>query len=881
MHPSKNDFNNNNNSVEGGGGGIFNRVDIWRETFYNLHLAPLHETKEAVSAIAARQQAMAAGRRNKSSVINHGEQPPVPTPRTTDYFNVIRQRVALWSMLCGEYSRRRRNKRIGNIRSNSNSNSNSDMNNNTKQCYSLPSRVFRFVPLVPPDMMYYPPANDNDITFSYLDDDSDGRDDMGGGNNNDDNNMDEPNNNNALFHQHHNHQHHNYLGLNNDPPPVEFACDSFSLTSPGTGGEFVILNPFSGSVEVYESILDNAISPNDDESLLEDTMLDASEGVVRKRTAGGISSRYGDSRTVAEGDVIRNRLSSKMYDTPPKQVLFSVNDYFDLDINDYFGQHTPFATSIIDDGQQRQQQRRQGGGNVTVDWVGVDSHLALKDDCKSITGNIIGSARILNMESAAGGDHRRGEGQDLACTEVLAWSNFELNADDCAYSGSGGNDVEKYRWKYVCRAAGSFYFLDICSNYGKVYATFQSGCCPFDERDAEASLFARRSNGSNDNNSRQLMDMEEESMVNEDGGPIRMTKAVYCLPLVKFDDSATTSCDSRRIGSYFPSPDACFVASYPVSSFYVDPTGKILVIGTTCGTVEIWHTGMESHSNPTSPSRLQISSVRESFMRRHRSMTMDGRYDATGRADPNSVSTEDDFDGKPNNIEFDDSVTETRDDISLLEPSTLEEEFPHKHPATKISQIYLPRHLPVQQCGFVTKQRSPEAGTTLLLWQTSTMSTEKMQDSTNEGFQITAMINVPLSAQCHPEVHFDGRRLIVFGKDHIGLIFLVYHVLSTRFDQRDFDEVNLPASNTTRASKNNKGEESGGIVRIAGERRIKFVNRIRHAGLDGLEYYDSMLLSANERFLVVNTKTGNLIGSDGVRNASEGLLVIDLQEHNC
>jgi len=63
------------------------------------------------------------------------------------------------------------------------------------------------------------------------------------------------------------------------------------------------------------------------------------------------------------------------------------------------------------------------------------------------------------------------------------------------------------------------------------------------------------------------------------------------------------------------------------------------------------------------------------------------------------------------------------------------------------------------------------------------------------------------------------------------------------------------------------------------ECRIKFANRIRHVGLGGLEYFDSLLMSCNERFIVVNTKTGNLIAQD--RNACEGLLVIDLLEHGC
>jgi hypothetical protein len=136
------------------------------------------------------------------------------------------------------------------------------------------------------------------------------------------------------------------------------------------------------------------------------------------------------------------------------------------------------------------------------------------------------------------------------------------------------------------------------------------------------------------------------------------------------------------------------------------------------------------------------------------------------------------------------------------------------------------------------------------------------------------MINVPLSSRCHPEVHFDGRRLIVFGQDHIGLIFLVYHVLGTRYDQDEFQGEATPPVKPRGKGK----EESGGVINLIDERRVKFVNRIRHAGLGGLEYYDSFIMTANERFIVVNTKSGNLISSDGTRNASQGLLVIDLQE---
>jgi hypothetical protein len=132
---------------------------------------------------------------------------------------------------------------------------------------------------------------------------------------------------------------------------------------------------------------------------------------------------------------------------------------------------------------------------------------------------------------------------------------------------------------------------------------------------------------------------------------------------------------------------------------------------------------------------------------------------------------------------------ETQDDLALMEDDG-ENELLHKNPTCKISQIYLPRHLPVQSCGFVTKQRNSDSGTTLLLWQQLKISSEVALDPAQ--FQIVSMINLPLSSRCHPEVHYDGRRLVVFGQDHIGMIILLYRVLGTRYDQDEFQEETTP-----------------------------------------------------------------------------------------
>jgi len=729
-----------------------------------------------------------------------------------DYYSALRRRLTLFSNLSGRTKRRKKQ---------------------LKHSYNLPSRFFHFVPILPNDLMHYPHTDvennsANDISFhlvesrhhgggdnaAYEDDDSEHLIDLDDSDGDDmDNDLDQT----------------MYSTNNFDPPPVEFSCDSYSLTSAGTGSELVFLNPFSGTVEV-RNVLDNAVG--NDESILEQAMLQASESILNQRQQHDSSTSLHNHDDDEGSEIIAGEAfhRSSMYDAPPKQVLYSVDDYFDLDLNEYFGEHTPF-------------QNRKRSGNVTSDWVGVDSHSALSDS-KSLTGTLIGAARILTMESEG-----RGE-EEIACTEVFTWSNFDHETGEVVV---GDSNSSSYCFKHVVKVAGSFYFLDVCANKHKVFAAFQAGSCPFEvitHDDGEARRRAR--------SNRALAEINDnDSVVNEDGEPIRMSRTIFCLPLMKCDDTQPSTPESIR--AQFPTPDSSIKAQYPVSSFSIDPTGNNLVVGTVNGAVEIWDT-----SRSTKPRRIQLLSVRQSFLKRHRAMTFDER-NTSKHAESSETA------GKTSDNEPEDDATiresNIHDDIALL--AIGEEEFPHKHPTSKISQIYLPRHLTAQKCGFVTKQRNAEHGTTLLLWQTPNMFLEEAAKPTDR-FKVTAMINIPLSAQCHPEVHYDGRRLLVFGKDHIGLIVLVYHVLGTRFDQDEFNDSDKTKHTT-------KGEESGGVINLDEECRVKFVNRIRHAGLDGLEYFDSMLMTANERYIVLNTKAGHLIGCDG-RNASEGLLIIDLED---
>jgi hypothetical protein len=186
--------------------------------------------------------------------------------------------------------------------------------------------------------------------------------------------------------------------------------------------------------------------------------------------------------------------------------------------------------------------------------------------------------------------------------------------------------------------------------------------------------------------------------------------------------------------------------------------------------------------------------------------------------------------------------------------------IPRLHSSLTVEYFHFPNHVPVEQCGFVSVQHSRVEGTCLLVWK---------KPNHGSDFQVVSQIVLPLSPRRKPCVHYDGRRIVVCGHDHIGLIVLVYHVLSSMEDIEYFP------SNPDKKM----GDESGGVYNYTVQPHVRFANRVRHAALGGLQYYDSMYMTCNERFLIVNTKTGNLLGG-GSSSTSEGLLVIDLKEHD-
>jgi hypothetical protein len=127
------------------------------------------------------------------------------------------------------------------------------------------------------------------------------------------------------------------------------------------------------------------------------------------------------------------------------------------------------------------------------------------------------------------------------------------------------------------------------------------------------------------------------------------------------------------------------------------------MIGTTCSTIKVWLTGMDWRPDRSMPVRLQITSMRKSFLMRFRAMTVD----SGGGPIP---STGVDLDGECGIPGLnDDRARETLDDLALLDDGIQDKgRFPHKHQTCRISRMYVPCHLLAQKFGFVTEQRCTE-----------------------------------------------------------------------------------------------------------------------------------------------------------------------------
>jgi hypothetical protein len=315
--------------------------------------------------------------------------------------------------------------------------------------------------------------------------------------------------------------------------------------------------------------------------------------------------------------------------------------------------------------------------------------------------------------------------------------------------------------------------------------------------------------------------------------------------------------------NYFPDPLFSVQCQHPVSSFAVDATGGTLIVATTGGTLELWHVQSSVQRycfqilNLEASLRTSIEGVwtRQKSSKRTSRLT-DGVQSSTESfgCSPTCVG---DFLIPP--LEASEEEPDNEEDVGL---AVLRRQPDLAHLQAPVQSFYLPKHLPIEKSGFVTLQHHREEGNCLLLWRANNNSPKQ--------FEIVSLINLPLSSRRVPRVSYDGSRLIVFGEDHIGTIILIYHVVC--------DDYMGSLHREPQESSSSCGEASGGVYNFtSGRPRVRFANRIRHVALGGIDpSFDSIHMTCNERLIVVNTRTGNLLS--GASPFSEGLLVIDLQD---
>jgi len=387
----------------------------------------------------------------------------------------------------------------------------------------------------------------------------------------------------------------------------------------------------------------------------------------------------------------------------------------------------------------------------------------------------------------------------------------------------------KFGERSVCRFRNSYKRMEIDPVFERVYVLFPFHEGPFRSFD---TLFL-----SNE-------EMSEEGFVG--GSSVIAVYPLEAYPETSYDVGDDEACNCKYTEpKHFPEPNFLLKCSNPVSALNVAPGGELILIGTIKGDLEIWETGKGGNATRRNVLNITASLKGKKF----------GIHNNTLQKDNASCS-----EVETNNSRNNDAIT------SPATPATEEIEETDEidsRPTSgvTISSFHFASHRTIDEAGFVTLHYI-HGKAWVFIW--------------NKNFEIGATINLPLSARRKPRIHFDGRRLIVCGQqnDSCGMILLVYHVLNTWEDLDSFHEIN-------------SGEDNGGVQ--DGDDVVKFVNDIQHDELGGMEYYDSVYMTANERYVVINTKSGNLINEaqpmDGIPKsgnllgATDGLLVIDLQDH--
>jgi hypothetical protein len=427
-----------------------------------------------------------------------------------------------------------------------------------------------------------------------------------------------------------------------------------------------------------------------------------------------------------------------------------------------------------------------------MNYVGTDAKPIL--DHNRVLGYMIGVGRsVRNIQE-----------EDVVCTELTAWTRKMGES--------------QYDNRMVCRFPWTFHLVDMDARHQRLFVSFQEGDGPFGIQERSS------------NHQSQLV--------------------VY--PLIPWEGEEA---DGNPPKNYFPEPLFRVQCEYPISSFAIDSTGEALIAATVGGTLELWHI------KSTSARRLQVLNLQSCLRESIKVVLTRKRAKSSAKSKRSSRSTDDGqitLGSFPANSQSqsgdatnpsDTNPSEGDDEEDVIRLAVLRRQPDLAHFQAPVESFYLPKHLSIEECGFVTLQYSRDEGSSLLLWRANAQG----------KFVVASLINLRLSSRRTPRVSYDGSRLIVFGEDQIGAIILIYHIACDEFKNFDEDEC----------------EASGGVYNLTSPPRVRFANRIRHAALGGIDSFDSIHMTCNERMIIVNTKTGNLLGSSPF---ADGLLVIDLED---
>lgn len=403
------------------------------------------------------------------------------------------------------------------------------------------------------------------------------------------------------------------------------------------------------------------------------------------------------------------------------------------------------------------------------------------------------------------------------CSEADPWSSEpKVVSELIVWKREGSED---FKQRFVCRVRSTYMTMDMDPAFQRVYYVFPFNEGPFRRFDSD------------------LHD-EDTDDVDFIGG----CRVVAAYPLQSYPDEDDDYDDDTRDSGpvHFPKPEFILICDSAVSAFAVAPGGETLLASTTKGTIEVWNTGdagsgvRRSHIIDVKAAMGKKLSTTGEFIACQDDDTMDQAASVQSpQLTPHSSG---------------DSDERMNDEQQIAIESTI---------SPVITSFHFPSHCHSDRCGFTTLHHIHGQGSWLALWQKAKGS---------GSFEVNSTVALPLSSRRKPCIHYDGRRIVIFGQDHIGMIILVYRVLNSWEDLGAFKD-----------KGSSKGDESAGVRNLRSPHRVKFANRIRHAALGGMHYYDSAYMTVNERFIVVNTKTGNLLGG-GSTPGTDGLLVIDLEE---